>query len=104
VRYDDVCYGAEWVISFETLEHIEELEIDKYIRSFYDVAKRGFVGSIYLGNHSRDETHVLIKDRRWWIKRFERNGFVSVPIKEMEVMNYPIVREFGLEIFWFEKE
>lgn len=102
VEYEDTCKNCEWVVSFETLEHIEERNVVKYIESFRAMSKRGFVGSIYTKRQSKDDTHILIRDRAWWVRLFENHGFVNVPIREVEIMNYPIVREFGLDIFWFE--
>jgi len=80
------------VCSWEVFEHIEESKIDTLLFNVREMLETYgfFVGSICLDidqekvdqylegqpSERRDESHVTIKSRGWWNRKFEEEGFV----------------------------
>ena len=72
----------DYVIAKDVFEHIPENCIDKVLRDLSKSGKNLFA-IIPLGKndkyiipaYSLDVTHVLAKDKDWWITKFEKNGW-----------------------------
>jgi cyclopropane fatty-acyl-phospholipid synthase-like methyltransferase len=64
----------DMVVSFDTLEHLTEDEIDVAIPEFFRICGGGFQYHVitttdYTLGH--DETHVTMRPIEWWRKKFE---------------------------------
>jgi len=88
----------DWIIAKSVLEHIYKEE--EVIKEFSRVAKKGVYALICLEKRN-DPTHINIKTRRQWIKKFEKYGFKEVSDK----YNLPeMPKKQREEIFIFLKD
>ena len=91
------------LICKDVLEHVHEGDIPGVLQKFLKKSNRFFF-TIPLGDNDRfrireyevDITHVTKKDEEWWIKMFEKEGFILkefsyslVSIKEKWIPDYP---------------
>ena len=77
-------FTFDFIISKDIFEHIPEDSIDTVLSDLRGYGKKLFAivplgdenGKFVIPAYELDKTHVLIKDKDWWIKTFEKNGWV----------------------------
>jgi len=74
--------SADWCISKDVFEHLEEKEIDSLLKKF-----KGFFNNVFLviplgdgkkfvvPEYERDITHVTRQPREWWENKFKKYGW-----------------------------
>jgi len=107
-------FNFDWIMTKDVLEHLEEEILNKFILQSYQKSKKCFHiiplsdedNNHIVTEYALDKTHVLMRPKDWWIKKFESFGWKLVSfnykvkgIKENWTKKY----EEGNGFFIFEK-
>lgn len=72
----------DFIISKDVFEHIDEKDIDKILSTIYKKSNNLFAiiplgkdNKYIIPTYNLDKTHILAKDKDWWIDRFKKNGW-----------------------------
>jgi cyclopropane fatty-acyl-phospholipid synthase-like methyltransferase len=83
--------SAEWVTSFDVLEHIPEEDIDDVFSVLGCVATKGFVFSICFRDSvfrvQGQSLHPTVRPAEWWKEKLSRLGTVTV-LQEYDTYGY----------------
>jgi len=107
-------FNFDWTMTKDVLEHLEEEILDKFILQSYQKSKKCFhiiplsdEGNNHIvPEYALDKTHVLMRSKDWWIKKFESFGwrFISFNYKVKGIKeNWTKKYEKGNGFFIFEK-
>jgi len=107
-------FNFDWIMTKDVLEHLEEKTLDKFVLQSYQKSKKCFhviplsdeSNNYIVPEYALDETHVLMRSKDWWIKKFESFGWklVSFDYKVRGVKeNWTKKYEKGNGFFIFEK-
>lgn len=71
--------AAEWLTSFDCLEHCLPEDIDAILNEFNRIATKGFVFSIsyVYDGHAGLDLHMTIQNEEWWLEKFKKYGTIS---------------------------
>lgn len=82
VFWGEIPQSADWIFSKDTLEHLVESELDKFLvdslafgKAFH-VIPLGDNGSFRVPEYSKDVTHKIAESEQWWIDKFEKHGWI----------------------------
>ncbi len=73
----------DWIITKDVLEHMEEIDIDNFLKDSLEITDKMF-HVVPLGNNNRnyivpayelDKTHIQKMPVEWWISKFKNNGW-----------------------------
>ena len=67
----------DMILCFEVLEHIREDKIDAIIWTMRQHLHKGSVVFCTASTVCGMDVHVLIRDRKWWLSRFEEFGLIE---------------------------
>tara|TARA_B110000008_G_scaffold278891_1_gene324014 strand:- start:1765 stop:2430 length:666 start_codon:yes stop_codon:yes gene_type:complete len=90
----------DWVISKDVFEHITPTDLNILLKKISKITKQLFV-IVPLGDNNKyrikqyhlDKTHIVIKNEKWWINLFAKNGF------EIEDVSYKVD---GIKDKWYK--
>ena len=75
-------FNFDYILSKDVFEHLTEQDLSKILQVLYKKGKILFA-VVPLGKNDKfiipayglDKTHILAKDKDWWIKEFRKNGW-----------------------------
>lgn len=75
-------FNFDYILSKDVFEHLTEQDLSKVLqvlckksKMLFAVVPLGKNGKFVIPAYDLDKTHILARDKDWWIKEFKKNGW-----------------------------